>query len=398
MNLEIVKIDDFGRGIGFIDGKVTFVPKSVVGDIVDVEIVKTKKKYNVAKVQRIIKPSLKRKNVCCPYFEKCGGCELLNISYQNGLLYKKDKVVNYFKKNNLLITPKVIANDQTYGYRNKISLKAVDRKIGFFEVKSHSVLEIDKCLIAKDSINKVIDFVKSIDIINGDITIRSNYKDEILLIINSNDKLSIDLDKFKKLSGIGIIVNDKVIFGKSYFYEKIENLIYKVSYDSFFQVNLNVATKMFNVIKKHIKEEDKILELYSGAGAISLFVSSKAKSLLGMEIVNNAVINANYNAKLNNINNASFVLEDLKTGVKINNYEFNKLIVDPPRSGLSKDVLAFIENKKPQDIIYMSCDMQTLARDVSFLKSMYEITDFYVGDMFSYTYHVECVILLQRKD
>ena len=398
MNLEIVKIDDFGRGIGFIDGKVTFVSKSVVGDIVDVEIVKTKKKYNVAKIQRIIKPSLKRKNVCCPYFEKCGGCELLNISYQNGLLYKKDKVINYFKKNNLLITPKVIANDQTYGYRNKISLKAVDRKIGFFEAKSHSVLEIDKCLIAKDSINKVIDFVKSIDIINGDITIRSNYKDEILLIIKSNDKLSIDLDKFKKLSGIGIIVNDKVIFGKSYFYEKIENLIYKVSYDSFFQVNLNVATKMFNVIKKHIKEDDKILELYSGAGAISLFVSSKAKSLLGMEILNNAVINANYNAKINNINNASFVLEDLKTGVKINNYEFNKLIVDPPRSGLSKDVLAFIENKKPQDIIYMSCDMQTLARDVSFLKSMYEITDFYVGDMFSYTYHVECVILLQRKD
>lgn len=393
MNLKIEKLDDFGRGITYLDGKVTFVKNAVIGDIVEVVITKSKKKYNEAIIKKVIKPSDKRVKPMCPYFNECGGCVLQNLNYGDGLLFKKEKVINYFKKNNLDINPFVIKCNR-YNYRNKITLKIVNGNIGYYESNSHKIIPIFKCEIAYEKINDTISLIKNFNIINGEVIIRCNYKGEILIAITSNDEINIDYNNLDK-SIVGIILNDKTIYKDNYFYEKVNNLVYKVSYNSFFQVNVEVAKELFSLVDKNICENDYVLDLYSGVGTFSLSCS-KAKKVYGVEIVKNAILNALENALLNHKDNVEFILSDASKIVDID-FEFNKLIVDPPRAGLSKEVIDFINKKLPEKIIYISCDYHTQVRDINLLVD-YKITKSYVCDMFPYTYHIESVILLQRKD
>lgn len=392
MNLKIEKLDDFGRGITYIDGKVTFVKNAVIGDIVEVVITKSKKKYNEAIIKKVIKPSDKRVKPMCPYFNECGGCVLQNLNYDDGLLFKKEKVINYFKKNNLDINPLVIKCNK-YNYRNKITLKIVNGNIGYYESNSHKIIPILKCEIAYKKINDTISLIKGFNILNGEVIIRCNYKEEILIAITSNDKVNIDYDNLDE-SIVGIILNDKTIYKDNYFYEKVNNLVYKVSYNSFFQVNVEVAKELFSLVDKNIYENDYVLDLYSGVGTFSLNCS-KAKKVYGVEIVENAILNALENALLNHKDNVEFILSDASKIVDID-FEFNKLIVDPPRAGLSKEVINFINEKLPEKIIYISCDYHTQVRDINLLPD-YKITKSYVCDMFPYTYHVECVSVLHRK-
>ena len=392
MKVEIVKLDDFGRGICFVNDKVTFVPNTVPSDIANIKIIKEHKKYNEAILVDLVNPSSKRIDAPCPYFGICGGCSLQTLPYDLDISYKKDKVINYFKKMGLIIAPNVIPNDILYNYRNKITLKVVDGVIGFYKSDSHDIVEVNKCFIAEECINDVISIVCGMGIINGEVIIRSNYKSEILIIINSKDKINTtNISNNIK----GIILNDEVIYGNDYFYEEINNIKYKVSYKAFFQVNRNVASKMFKLVEDFTNNNDCVLDLYSGVGTLGLSASKKAKNVLGVEINKDAVYDANQNALINNLNNAKFIYSDASNIENID-VSFNKLIVDPPRAGLSREVIDFIKFKLPDEIMYISCDYHTQVRDLKLLDS-YEIIDSYICDLFSYTYHVECICFLRKR-
>ena len=398
MQVKIERFDDLGRGIGYINNKVTFIDKVVPEDIVEVELTKEKKKYNEAKLIKIIKPSPLRIDAKCPYFSKCGGCQFQNITYENTIKYKKEKIVNIFSKHKISIFPEVITNISPYNYRNKITLKVNNYKIGFYINKTHNLVEINKCLLANPAINASIPLIKRFNICNGEVTIRCNQNAEILIVINSQDNLNIDTNYLKsKIKLVGIVVNNKIYYGENSLFERMNNLLFKISYDSFFQVNPFIASQLFQIIGDNIDSSDKVLDLYCGVGTLSLMAAKKAQKVLGIEVVPNAIINALFNARVNDLNNTQFVINDASTAISKIKPDFNKIIVDPPRSGLTKNIIDVLLKIKPDEIIYVSCDPQTLVRDFTLLSSIYEIKKSYILDMFSYTYHIETILILTKK-
>ena len=398
MQVKIERFDDLGRGIGYINNKVTFIDKVVPEDIVEVELTKEKKKYNEAKLIKIIKPSPLRIDAKCPYFSKCGGCQFQNITYENTIKYKKEKIVNIFSKHKISIFPEVITNISPYNYRNKITLKVNNYKIGFYINKTHNLVEINKCLLANPAINASIPLIKRFNICNGEVTIRCNQNAEILIVINSQDNLNIDTNYLKsKIKLVGIVVNNKTYYGENSLFERMNNLLFKISYDSFFQVNPFIASQLFQIIGDNIDSSDKVLDLYCGVGTLSLMAAKKAQKVLGIEVVPNAIINALFNARVNDLNNTQFVINDASTAISKIKSDFNKVVVDPPRSGLTKNIIDVLLKIKPDEIIYVSCDPQTLVRDFTLLSSIYEIKKSYILDMFSYTYHIETILILTKK-
>ena len=398
MQVKIERFDDLGRGISYINNKVTFIDKVVPEDIVEVELTKEKKKYNEAKLIKIIKPSPLRIDAKCPYFSKCGGCQFQNITYENTIKYKKEKIVNIFSKHKISIFPEVITNISPYNYRNKITLKVNNYKMGFYINKTHNLVEINKCLLANPAINASIPLIKRFNICNGEVTIRCNQNAEILIVINSQDNLNIDTNYLKsKIKLVGIVVNNKTYYGENSLFERMNNLLFKISYDSFFQVNPFIASQLFQIIGDNIDSSDKVLDLYCGVGTLSLMAAKKAQKVLGIEVVPNAIINALFNARVNDLNNTQFVINDASTAISKIKPDFNKIIVDPPRSGLTKNIIDVLLKIKPDAIIYVSCDPQTLVRDFTLLSSIYEIKKSYILDMFSYTYHIETILILIKK-
>ena len=396
MEIKIERLDDLGRGIGYVDGIITFVPSTIPGDIVDAKITKQHKKYKEAEVVRYLKFSEQRIPAPCPFFADCGGCTLQPLPYEDTIKYKVTKVKNLFLKKGVSINPQVITNPKPYNYRNKISLKIIDGQIGFYQVMSNNLVNITECLIRDKALNKCLKLLSSFNIKNGNIVIRCNQKGEILIIITSKDQLNIASDFLKKhLNLRGIIINNKLVYGADYFMEEINGIQYKVSYDAFFQVNPYVASQLFAIIKNNINPGDKVVDLYSGVGTLSLNAALVAERVFGIEIVENAVEDAQYNALINDISNVTFLLGDASKLPNLN-INFNKLIVDPPRSGLSKELVETILDVKPQNIIYVSCDPATLVRDYKLLEEAYAIKKSYVLDMFSYTYHVETILILER--
>ena len=398
MQVKIERFDDLGRGISYINNKVTFIDKVVPEDIVEIELTKEKKKYNEAKLIKIIKPSPLRIDAKCPYFSKCGGCQFQNITYENTIKYKKEKIVNIFSKHKISIFPEVITNISPYNYRNKITLKVNNYKMGFYINKTHNLVEINKCLLANPAINASIPLIKRFNICNGEVTIRCNQNAEILIVINSQDNLNIDTNYLKsKIKLVGIVVNNKTYYGENSLFERMNNLLFKISYDSFFQVNPFIASQLFQIIGDNIDSSDKVLDLYCGVGTLSLMATKKAQKVLGIEVVPNAIINALFNARINDLNNTQFVINDASTAISKIKPDFNKIIVDPPRSGLTKNIIDVLLKIKPDAIIYVSCDPQTLVRDFTLLSSIYEIKKSYILDMFSYTYHIETILILTKK-
>lgn len=392
MQVHIDRMDHFGNGIGNINGKIIFVKGALTGETVDVTITKDKKSFMEGTINTIIYKSSKRVEPFCNYFGVCGGCSLCHLNYENTLEYKKDRVKNILSKFDI---PKinVIRNENDLYYRNKIELKIVDGKLGFYEKNTHNLIEIKECKVTKKSINKSFEFVKNMKLENANVTIRANYNDEVLIIIDSKEKPVILNPEDYKI--VGIVLNDKCIYGQDNFMEKINNLFFTVSYNSFFQVNNYINLELFNLIKENIVGKT-VLDLYSGVGTLSIVASKVVDKVCSIEVIPNAVKNALINAKINKCDNINFILGKVEDKIGFINDKIDTIIVDPARAGLDKKTIEVINNICPQRIIYVSCDTQSLANNLVDLAN-YEIKKFYILDMFSYTYHIECFCILDRK-
>lgn len=392
MQVHIDRMDHFGNGIGNINGKIIFVKGALTGETVDVTITKDKKSFMEGTINTIIYKSSKRVEPFCNYFGVCGGCSLCHLNYENTLEYKKERVKNILSKFDI---PKinVIRNENDLYYRNKIELKIVDCKLGFYEKSTHNLIEIKECKVTKKSINKSFEFVKNMKLENANVTIRANYNDEVLIIIDSKEKPVILNPEDYKI--VGIVLNDKCIYGQDNFMEKINNLFFTVSYNSFFQVNNYINLELFNLIKENIVGKT-VLDLYSGVGTLSIVASKVVDKVYSIEVIPNAVKNALINAKINKCDNINFILGKVEDKIGFINDKIDTIIVDPARAGLDKKTIEVINNICPQRIIYVSCDTQSLANNLVDLAN-YEIKKFYILDMFSYTYHIECFCILDRK-
>lgn len=393
MQVKIERFDHQGQGIAYVNNKITFVPKTIPEDIVDIEIVKENKKYNQGKVIKIVSSSPLRIKAFCPFYNQCGGCDLQNLNYEDTLNYKKEKVKNIFKRINLNVNPKIIANPNPLHYRNKIELKIKNNKIGFYQKETNNIVPITKCLITKDAINEIIPLLVNLNLTNASVIIKCNYLNEILISITTKEQFNWQILKNNSLIK-GIIINNKKVYGNDFLIEKINNLKYKISSDAFFQVNPNVASLLFKQISEHISLNGNVLDLYCGVGPLTLNAALKTQKTCGIEIVSNAILNAFENAKLNNINNVNFICGDVEKKIEEISDEFDTWIVDPPRKGLDNKTIAVILKNLPKKIIYVSCNVQTLVRDIEFLKDKYKLKKIYIFDMFSYTYHEECLAIL----
>lgn len=395
MNVKIEKLDNEGKGIGYLD-KIIFVPKTLPLEEVKVNIIKENKNSYLGKLEEVVKPSKMRIKPVCPYFNTCGGCLFLNTHYEDSLKLKVDYLQKLFKRNKIEYPVfEIIKNDHPLYYRNKISLKIVNKKIGFYEKDSHNLVEINYCYIAKESINDFLKDLPLFKIINGDVMIRSNYNNELLIDFKSDDKIDLNEDLLIKHHVVGVSLNNKCVYGENHFIEIINNYLFEVSTNSFFQVNTYMASKLFKLIEDNITKDDLFLDLYCGVGTLTIN-ASKGKKGYGVEINQEAIINALKNKKINKKDNIEFFLADLDKELKIDLKDIETIIVDPPRSGLNNNVLKLINKIKPNKLIYVSCNPLTLVRDLEKIDHYY-LEKGYALDMFSYTEHVECVCVLKLR-
>lgn len=400
MKTTIESLDHYGRGICYINNKITFVPFALPEEEVLIKITKETKKYNEGEVLEYLTTSKERIPSSCPYFLDCGGCSLFHLEYSKTLEFKKKKVEELLLKNKIDYKKelKIISNPHNNYYRNKVSLKIMNGNIGYYKKNSHILVPIKKCLVANSTINTVIDNYSFLHLDNANLTIRVNQNKEVLLIIDTlEENYSIDLELLKeKVKLVGIVYNNKSIYGDDFLYERINGFLFKISYNSFFQVNPYICSILFDMIKENIEPNSRVLDLYSGVGTLGLVASLKAKEVYSVEIISNAILNGILNAKINKRDNIKFLLGDVSKTVDKLNKTFDTIIVDPPRSGLDKHTISFLLKELPKKIIYVSCDPSTLMRDLKQLESSYKLEDYQILDMFSYSYHLESICILKR--
>ncbi len=395
----IDSLDHSGRGIAKLDNKVVFVENAIPGEIVNINVTKDKKNYIEANVASYIKKSKKRVDSPCPYFNICGGCDLLHLSYPDMLAFKQEKIENIVSKyvGNSIKINKIVKSSNQFNYRNKVTFQ-VKETLGFYNSKSHKLVQIDKCIISSDIINNCIKHLKELNLSEiSKITCRTNLNELMIIIETKNQNLNIDAIK-KCANSIYLKVNDeyKLVYGNEYIIESVGKYKYLVSPDSFFQINLDICLKLYSKVNEYIGTNKNVLDLYCGTGTIGIFVSSD-NNVLGVEINKFAIQDAIKNKEMNNIENIEFICGD--SGKIIDNLDFKPdvVIVDPPRAGLNKETIDNIIKLNPNTLIYVSCDPMTLARDLNLLNNNFNINEITPFDMFPNTKHVECVSYLTKR-
>ncbi len=439
----VVNIIDYGangEGIAKINGYTIFVLGALKGEKCKIHILKVLKTHAFAKVIQIIEKSDKRVEPDCTTFNKCGGCDLRHIDYNETLKIKQEKVqnlVNKMLKNKVKVNKTVEMKNPTF-YRNKAIYPVTqDKKVGIFAKRSHNIIPINECKIQtkiSQEISKYIldnweDSIYNEETGKGllrNIMLREGFKtDEIMLVLvqngeknvfETNSKLRVEniIKEFPKIKTIVINVNTEktnvvlsrkniIVYGDGTITDKLEEYEFKISPNSFYQVNPVQTEKLYNLAieSAKLKEDDILCDLYCGIGTIGIFASKYVKKVYGVEIVEEAIKDAKQNAEINNVDNIEFIQGDVEIAFNKmldNGVKPSVVIVDPPRKGLDNKTVQNLCNLKLDRLVYVSCNPATLMRDLQELENIYKIDSITPVDNFCYSSHIECVAVLKIKE
>ncbi len=440
------------------DGKVIFLTNTVPGDVVDVQTFKKRKAYYEGKATVFHKLSEKRITPECEHFGTCGGCKWQDMGYEHQLFYKQKEVVNNLTRIGHVELPEVtpiLPSNEQYFYRNKMEFSFSDsRWLTLEEIQSDEdlgdrnalgfhipgmwdkILNVNKCHLQADPSNAIRNTVKTFAIENNleffntrnqtgllrTMMLRTSSTGEIMVLVQffKEDKEKRELlldfisDKFPEVTSLQYVVNEKAndtIYdqdvicykGKDHIFEEMEGLTFKINAKSFYQTNSNQAYELYKLTRDFagLTGDELVYDLYTGTGTIAQFVSKKAKKVVGVEAVPDAITAAKENAERNNIDNCEFFVGDMKN---VFNQDFinthglpDVIITDPPRDGMHKDVVQQILNIAPKKVVYVSCNSATQARDLQLMDADYKVTRIQPVDMFPQTFHVENIVLLEKR-
>ena len=450
ITVDIIDFGENGEGIGKTDAFTWFIKDTVIGDKVIAKVMKTKKSYGYARLDSIVKESPDRIEAKCPVARSCGGCTLQSLDYRAELRLKQNKVENHLKRIggfdlSSVEIEEIIGMEDPIRYRNKSQFpfgrKNGKNITGYFAGRTHSIVEFDDCIIGikenKTVLQKVLDFMEkySVDAYNEEdgsgvvrhVLIRKGFATGelmVCIVINANnlphsDKLVESLRNTlgSDLKSVSININKKntnvilgektvTLYGNGYIEDYIGDVKFRISPQSFYQVNPVQTKKLYSKALEYaaLTGKETVWDMYCGIGTISLFLAKSAKFVYGVEIVDAAIQNAIENAKINNIENVKFFVgkaEEIITGEYENGNvrDIDVIVVDPPRKGLDKLAIDTMLKLLPKRIVYVSCDSSTLARDLKLLcEKEYELKKLTVVDQFSRSYHTETVALLSKLD
>ena len=445
VEIKIEKIVYGGEGRGYYNGEFAmFVPMSVPGDILKVEIISLKKSYGRALIEEIITPGAERiKDLNHITFEDFQGCDFGMLDYTAQLKDKKEMVEDVIRrigKNSDVLIEDTLESPIEKNYRNKViepfSFNGKEIITGFFKRKSHDVFQVEDNMLNSVLGNKIITELKSILNINKitvydekkhsgilrHVMVRTNSFNEAMLVLIINDKkvtekikniLKEVMEKFKEITSIYVSLNDRktnvalrhknlLVYGEKTIKEDIDNIHFNISPTSFFQINLDQTKRLYSLAISMFEniENKKIVDAYAGTGTIGMILSKKAKKVYSIEIIESAVKDGIQTAKENNINNVQFICGDVnkELGKLIKAEKVDSIILDPPRKGIDEESLINISKVGIEEIVYISCNPSTFARDVEILeKEGYKLVKVKPVDMFPQTSHIEVVGRLVKK-
>ena len=397
MEVKIEKLDNFGRGITYLNNKICFVENAYPEEIVEIEIVKENKKIIEAKTIKVITKSNNRVESKCPYSNICGGCNFSNLKYEEELIYKTEKVKDLISKytglTNIIEDTNYI---NEYNYRNKIILHGKNNKLGLYEENTNNIVEINECLLVNNKINEIIKILKEENISIEEALIKTS-NDEKEVLVSIKGKIN-NIDKLKDKCTV-LIINDELKTTNSSIITNIGKYKFYESEKSFFQINKDLTEKLYDEALKIVEKvkPNKLLDLYCGTGTIGIYVSEFSNEIIGIDYNKSNINDANKNKELNNLNNISFICDKVEN--QIDNFkDIDMIIVDPPRKGLDQKTKEYLNTIKAKHLVYISCDLITFSRDINDLLENYEVEYIKPFNMFPKTYHVENVAYLKLKN
>ncbi len=445
-NIEITGVSSDGNGVGKIDGFTVFVPMTVTGDVAEIIVVKVLSKYSIGRLMNIITPSAMRETPKCPVYKRCGGCHLQHIKYEHQLEIKRGFIEDAMSRIGGFVGFKcddILGMETPERYRNKCIFPIGTNKngeivSGFYARRSHDIISVGDCMAGIGENEKIVGAIKEYmreakvlpydEATHKGIVRRVFIRDartngEIMVVVSINGKSLPEKDRLiarlmsvsDKIVSIYININEahtnnvlgdtnKLIYGKAEIEDKLCGIEFKISPHSFYQINPYMTEALYNRALEYaeITSEDNVFDVYCGIGTISLAAAKRAKTVVGIEIVEQAVKNAKENARNNGIKNAQFFADNAENAVpKLINDGLKPdiVILDPPRKGSDEQTLRAIAKVAPKRIVYVSCNPSTLARDAKLLRELgYTPTACTGADMFPHTNHVETIALLQNTN